>query len=65
MEKFELLWKLDKVVVKEKQVVIKEIERKIISLGVDLVDGSHVNSFIERNDNEIAHVNKKLKMPMI
>ena len=55
---FEKLFKAERVTVKAKMVIIKEIENTIVSLGVDLTYTSSSKTVLHRNDIVIAHISK-------
>ena len=55
---FEKLFKAERVIIKAKMVIIKEIENKIVSLWVDLTYTSSSKTVLHRNDIVIAHIRK-------
>ena len=64
LEIFEYLWKVEKVTVMAKQVIIKDLENKIIALSDKQGDSTDVVSILKEKENEIDQLRKQLNLPI-
>ena len=65
LQRLEYLWKEEKVTMKSKQVIIRTLEEKITTLGVNPWNSAPATNILKENENEITTLKKKLKIPII
>ena len=49
-------------IVKAKQVTLKELGNEIMALSINPIDGSHAKSILKEKDNEIYYLKKQLNI---